>query len=87
MTKLEEAARALAKSDGWILWDHVPSEEKNLYRHRARAVVKALKNPSDDILMVIGPPYEGQIGQEYGLLLRRDAWNNILDAILAEEQK
>lgn len=53
----------------------------------ARAAVEALRDPPDEILMAPGVPYQGNVSHTHGLQVRREAWNTMLDAILAEKSK
>jgi hypothetical protein len=56
---------------------------KVMFDAAARASVEALRDPPDEILLAIGEPYGGSVERQVGLGIRRQAWNKMLDAILA----
>ncbi len=76
MSELERVAKAISDAEDTAV--------TGVYEKMARAAVLALKDPSDQILLSIGQPYGGSISQQAGLLVRRDAWNTMIDAILSE---
>lgn len=77
---IEQMAKAMAESAGFA-WAACAQSQ---WCRDARAGVEALKDPPDKILLAPGEPYEGKVERPLGLQARRDAWNKMIDAILAE---
>lgn len=77
---LEQVAKAMAENAGFR-WQACTQSQ---WLSDARAGIEALRDPPDAVLLAAGEPYGGGIDRATGLQIRRDAWNKMLDAIVAE---
>lgn len=84
MNTLQRAAIAIATREADIMMGADPELQAADPRELARAAIGALRDPPDNILSAPGLPYQGNVSHAFGLQQRREAWNKMIDAILAE---